>query len=97
MGGSVHDDASGSQYVCVAWKYLRQETLQWRHNKHDCDSNHQPHQCLLNCLFRRRSKKTSKLRVSGLCAGKSPGTGEFPVQMASNEENISIDDVIMNR
>ena len=44
--------------------------------------NHQPHSCLLNRLFRRRSKKTSKLRVTGLCAGNSPGT--------SNAENVSI-------
>ena len=36
------------------------------------------------------SEKTSKLRVTGLCAGKSPGTGEFPPQMASNAENVSI-------
>ena len=36
------------------------------------------------------SKKTSKLRVIGLCAGNSPGTGEFPAQMASNAENVSI-------
>ena len=64
--------------------------LQWRHNGHDNVSNHQPHDCLLNRLFRRRSKKTSKLRVTGLCAGNSPGTGEFPAQMASNAENISI-------
>ena len=35
-------------------------------------------------------KKTSKLRVTGLCAGNSPGTGEFPAQMASNAENVSI-------
>ena len=49
-------------------------------------SNHQHHDCLLNRLFRRRSKKTSKLRVTGLCAG----TGEFPAQMASNAENVSI-------
>ena len=48
--------------------------LQWRHNGHDSVSNHQPHGCLLNRLFRRRSKKTSNLRVTGLCAGKSPGT-----------------------
>ena len=39
---------------------------------------------------RRRSKKTSKLRVAGLCAGNSPVTGEFPTQMASNVENVSI-------
>ena len=59
-------------------------TLQWRHNGHDSVSNHQTHDCLLNRLFRRRSKTTSKLRVTGLCAGNSPGTGEFPAQMASN-------------
>ena len=41
-------------------------------------------------LFRRRSRKTSKLRVTGLCAGNSPGTGEFPAQMASIAENVSI-------
>ena len=38
----------------------------------------------------RRSKKTSKLRVNGLCAGNSPVIGEFPAQRASNEENVSI-------
>ena len=48
--------------------------LRWRHNDHDSVSNHQPHDCLLNRLFRRRSKKTSKLRVTGLCVGNSPGT-----------------------
>ena len=53
-------------------------------------SNHQPHECLLNRLFRHRSKKTSKLRVTGLCVGNSPGTGEFPAQMASYAENVSI-------
>ena len=40
--------------------------------------------------FRRRSKKTSKLRVTGLCAGNSPLTGEFPTQKAINAENVSI-------
>ena len=48
------------------------------------------HDCLLDRLFRRRSKKTSKLRVICLCAGNSPVTGEFPAQMASNAENVSI-------
>ena len=50
----------------------------------------QPHDCLFNRLFGRRSKKTSKFRVTGLCAGNSPVTGEFPAQMASNAENVSI-------
>ena len=65
-------------------------TLRWRHNGCDSVSNHQPHHCLLNRLFRCRSKKTSKLRATGLCAGNSPGTGEFPAQMASSAENVSI-------
>ena len=43
-----------------------------------------------NRLFRRRSKKTSKLRVTGLCAGNLPGTDEFPAQMTSNVEKVSI-------
>ena len=58
----------------------------WCHSKRDGVSNHQPH----DCLFRRRSQKTSKLRVTGLCAGNSPVTGEFPAQMASYAENVSI-------
>ena len=35
-------------------------------------------------------RKTSKLHVTGLCVGNSPGTGEFPAQMASYVENVSI-------
>ena len=65
-------------------------SLQWRHNRNNGISNHKPHHCLLNRLFRRRSKKTSKLRVTGLCAGNSPVTGEFPAHMASNAEHVSI-------
>ena len=34
--------------------------------------------------------KTPKLRVTGLSAGNSPVSGEFPAQMASNAENVSI-------
>ena len=65
-------------------------TLQWRHNEHDGVSNHQPLECLLSRLIGRRSKKTSKLRVTGLCAGNSPETGEFPARRATNAENVSI-------
>ena len=39
-------------------------TLQWRHTGRDGVSNHQPY----DCLFRRSSKKTQKLRVTVLCA-----------------------------
>ena len=34
--------------------------------------------------------KTSKLRAAGLCGGNSPVTGEFPTQMTSNAELVSI-------
>ena len=70
--------------------YIWLPSLLWRHNGHDGVSNHQPHDCLLNRLFRRRSKKTWNLRVTGLCVENSPGTGEFPAQMASNAENVFI-------
>ena len=79
--------------IYVTFKFLSlicDPPLHWRHNDHDGVSNHQTHGCLLNRLFRRRSKKTSKLRVAGLCAGNSPVTGEFPALMASNAENVSI-------
>ena len=64
--------------------------LQWRHNRRYGVSNHQPHDCFLNRLIRRRSKKISKLRVTDLCARNSPETSEFPAQMAINAENVSI-------
>ena len=57
----------------------------------------QPHGSLLNRLFGRRSKKTSKLHVTGLCAGNSPANGQFPAQMASNAKMFPFDDVIMCR
>ena len=72
------------------WRKLNDRALQRRHDGHDGVSDHQPQDCLLNRLFRRRSKKTSKLCVTGLYAGNSPVTGEFPAQMASNAENVSI-------
>ena len=64
--------------------------LQCSHNGRDGISNHQPHDCLLSRLFRPKLKKTSKLRVTGLCAGNSPVIGEFHAQRASNAENVSI-------
>ena len=63
------------------WCWNQSIPLHWRH---DCEviSNHQRFDCLLNCLFKSRSKKTSKLHVSGLY--------EFPAQRVSNAENVSI-------
>ena len=57
----------------MAWRHhphwphaAAKTTLQWRHNERDCVSNHQPHDCLPNRWFGHRSKKTSKLRVTGV-------------------------------
>ena len=88
-------DSLRSRFSVIYWNKTPADvwckfTLQWRHNDHDSVSNNQPHDRLLNCLFGRRSKKTSKLRVTGLRVGNSLETGEFPAQMASNAENVSI-------
>ena len=70
------------------------ETLQWRHNGCDGVSNHQPHKCLLNLSFCWWSKKTSNLRVTGLCAWNSPvnSSHKGPV----TRKMFPFDDVIMN-
>ena len=65
-------------------------SLRWRHNGCDGVSNLRRLGRLLNrFFFRFRWKKTSKLRVTGLCEGNSQVTGEFPAQRASNAESIS--------
>ena len=64
--------------------------LQWRHNELNDVLNHRRLDCLLNRLFRRRTKNTWKLRITGLSEGNPPVTGGFPSQRASNAENVSI-------
>ena len=66
-------------------------SLQRCHNERDSFSNHQRLNGLLNRLFRRRSKETSKLRVTGLCGGihRSPHKGPVTRKM------FPLDDVIM--
>ena len=81
----------GAGIYINAYRY----TLHWRHNDHDVVSNYQPHGCLLNRLFRRRSKKTSKLRVTGLCVGNSPGPVNSPHKGPVARKMFPFDDVIM--
>ena len=71
-------------------------SVQRRYNDHDGVSNHQPHGCLLNRLFRRRSKKTSRLCVTGLCVGNSPGPVNSPHKGPVTRKMFSFDDVIMS-
>ena len=75
------------RYISLGELFL---PLRWRHHERDGFSNHQPHDCLPTRLFRRRSKITSKLRVTALCVGNSLVTGEFPAQKASIAENVPI-------
>ena len=74
----------------VAGLSLTSGSLQWCYNGCNGISNHQPQDGLLNRLFRHRSKKTSKLRITGLYAGNSPVAIEFPAQVVNNSENVSI-------
>ena len=69
--------------------------LQWRHNECDGVSNHRHLHCLFNCLFRRRSKKAPKLRVTGLCEGNPPMTGGFPYKGPVTRKMFPFDDFIM--
>ena len=81
---NVSNVAPNHQYKIVAL------TLHFHHNESDGVSNHQLHYCLLNHLFRHRSKKTLKLCITGICMGNSLVTSEFTSQRASNVENVSI-------
>ena len=75
------------EYFIVSYSPL---ALQRWHNERDGVLNHRCLDCLPNRLFRRISKKTSKLRVTSLCEGNYPVAGEFPSQRTSNAENASI-------
>ena len=88
--GLLHWDF-GKLYACP----IAGGALQWRHNGRDCVSNQQPRDCLLKRLFRLRSKKTSKLRVTGLCAGKSPGPVNSPHKWPVTRKMFPFYDVIM--
>ena len=89
----LHRDVPSLWYTGFRRQYQPHKqvlSLEWRHNGRDGVSNHRRLGFLFNRLFRRRSKKTSKLRVTDLCEGNSPVTGEFPAQRASIAENVSI-------
>ena len=76
-------------------KYIHWGSLQWRHNDHDSVSNHRRHDCLLSRLFRRRSKKTSKLRVTGHCEGNRRWPVDSPHKGPMTRKMFPFNDVIM--
>ena len=87
--GKTQPQVTKKMNCCLSLFNIICLTLQWHHNELECVSNHQRMDCLLNCLFMRRSKKTPKLRVTGLCEGNSPHKGPVTRKM------FPFDDVIM--
>ena len=85
---------TAGMWVLVSEWYKAPTPLQWRHNDHDGVSNHQPHGCSLNRLFRRRSRKTTKLHVTGLCVGNSPWPVNSPLKGPATRKMFPFDDVI---
>ena len=68
-------------------------TLQWRHNERAGVWNHRHLDGFLNHLVRRRSKKSPKLRLTGLCEGNSPVNS--PHKRPVTRKMFPFDDVIM--
>ena len=75
---------------------LLTSTLQRRHHERKGVSNHRRLDCLLNDLSRRRSKKTSKLRVTGLCHGNDRWPVDSPHKGPGTRKMFPFDYVIMN-
>ena len=69
--------------------------FKWRHNERNGVSNHRRLDCLLNRLLRRRSKKTSKLRVTGLWGGIYLWPVIAPHKGLVTRKMFPFDDVIM--
>ena len=69
--------------------------LQWRHNGRESVSNHQPYDCLLNRIFRRRKLQSSASLafVRGIHRGQVNSPHKWPV----TRKMFPFDDVIMSR
>ena len=99
LDDASRDGCRGKLFNCCSLPYgVRTLTsiylpLQWRHNGLETVSNHQPHNCLLSRLL--GSKKTSKHRVTGLCAGNSPRPVNSPHKGPVTRKMFPFDDVIM--
>ena len=87
-----------SRFQYIKWEgatyLLPTDTLQWRHNERDGVSNHQPHDCLLNRLYRRRSKKTSASLAFGRGIHRWPVNS--PHKWPVTRKMFPFDDVTLN-
>ena len=83
-----------ARHICckfIVTKLMTHKSLQWRHNDYNSVWNHQR----LDCLLRRRPKKTSKLLVTGFCERNSPVTDDIPHNGSVTRKMFPCDDVIM--
>ena len=78
-----------------SWRDPMEHSALWRHNERDGVSKHRRHAWLFNRFLRRRSKKTSKLRVTGLCRGIHQWSVDSPHKGPVTRKMFSFDDVIM--
>ena len=83
----------GNTHQSNPHKYIH--SLQWHHNGHDSVSNHQPHDCLLNRLFRRRSKKTTNSASLAFVRGIHRGPVNSPHKWPVTRKMFPFHDVIM--
>ena len=70
--------------------------LQWHHNGRDSVSNHQPHDCLLNRLFRRKSKKNQRPASLAFVRGVHRWPVNSPYKWPLTRKMFPFDDVIMH-
>ena len=70
-------------------------SLRWRHNDHAGVSNHQPHGCLLNRLFRRKSRKHQSSASLAFVREIHRGPVNFPHKWPVTRKMFPFDDVIM--
>ena len=71
------------------------KTLQWRHSERDGVSNHQHPNCLLNRLFRRKSKKHQSFASLAYVRGIHRWPMNSPHKGPVTRKMVSFDDVIM--
>ena len=96
----IKQSSSHASFCCNLRSYLRfyslfPESLLWRNDGHDGVSNHQPHDCLLNRLFRRRSKNIPNSASLSFVLGIHRWPVNSPHKWPVTRNMFTFDDVIM--
>ena len=89
-------DASYRFEAETKWsRFCSDVSLQWRHNERDGVSNHQPHDCSLNRLFRRRSRKHKSSALLAFVRGIHRWPVNSPHKVPGTRKIFPFDDVII--